>query len=38
MAFFLNGTYNGQKILIEDNETYQQRLIDHYEEFGNLDL
>lgn len=38
MAFFLYGTYNGQKILIEDNETYQQRLIDHYEEFGNLDL
>jgi hypothetical protein len=38
MAFFLYGTYNGQNILTEDNETYQQRLIDHYEEFGNLDL
>jgi len=38
MAFFLCGTYNGQKILTEDHETYQQRLIDHYAEFGNLDL
>lgn len=38
MAFFLFGTYHGQNILTEDNETYQQRLIDHYEEFGNLDL
>lgn len=38
MAFFLYGTYNGQNILTEDKETYQQRLIDHYEEFGNLNL
>ncbi|MCW2456481.1 UNVERIFIED_ORG: hypothetical protein M2414_004238 [Rahnella aquatilis] len=38
MTFFMNGTYNGQNILTEDNETYQQRLIDHYEEFGNLNL
>ncbi|MDM2958569.1 hypothetical protein [Citrobacter sp. CK202] len=38
MAFFLYGTYNDQNILTEDHETYQQRLIDHYEEFGNLDL
>jgi len=38
MTFFLNGTYHGQDILAEDYETYRQRLIDHYEEFGNLDL
>ncbi|EMS1064447.1 hypothetical protein WKS79_003049 [Providencia stuartii] len=38
MDFFLYGTYNGQNILTEDHETYQRRLIDHYEEFGNLDL
>lgn len=38
MDFFLHGTYNGQDILTEDHETYQQRLIDHYEEFGNFDL
>ncbi|MER1719525.1 hypothetical protein KC966_10310 [Proteus terrae] len=38
MDFFLYGTYHGQNILTEDYATYQQRLIDHYEEFGNLDL
>lgn len=38
MTFFLDGKYNGQDILAEDYETYRQRLIDHYEEFGNLDL
>ncbi|WEE29301.1 hypothetical protein [Aeromonas hydrophila] len=38
MDFFLYGTYKGQNILTEDHETYQQRLIDHYEEFGNIDL
>lgn len=38
MDFFLHGTYNGQNILTEDYKIYQQRLIDHYEEFGNLDL
>jgi|GEM_PF-3752553 len=38
MSFFLNGTYHGQDILAEDYETFRQRLIDHYEEFGNLDL
>lgn len=38
MTFFLDGTYNGQNILTEDNETYQQRLIDHWEKFGNIDL
>lgn len=38
MTFFLNGTYHGQDILSEDYETYRQRLIDHYEEFGNLDF
>jgi len=38
MTFFLGGTYRGQDILAEDYESYRQRLIDHYEEFGNLDL
>ncbi|EAP7664515.1 hypothetical protein L1O59_002861 [Salmonella enterica] len=38
MDFFQYGTYKGQDILTEDHETYQQRLIDHYEEFGSLDL
>nr|WP_314481779.1 hypothetical protein [uncultured Pseudomonas sp.] len=38
MTFFLNGKYNGQDIIAENYETYRQRLIDHYEEFGNLDL
>lgn len=38
MDFFRYGTYKGQDILTEDHETYQQRLIDHYEEFGSLDL
>jgi hypothetical protein len=38
MTFFRNGTYHGQDILAEDYETYRQRLIDHYEEFGSLDF
>ncbi|POA73342.1 hypothetical protein [Pseudomonas sp. DP16D-R1] len=38
MTFFLNGKYNGQDILAEGYETYRLRLIDHYEEFGNIDL
>jgi len=38
MTFFMCGTYNGQDILTEDHETYQQRLIDHFERFGNIDL
>lgn len=38
MNFFLDGTYHGQNILTEDFETYQRRLIEQYEKFGNLDL
>lgn len=38
MTFFLSGKYNGQDILTEDYEAYRLRLIDHYEEFGNIDL
>jgi hypothetical protein len=38
MTFFLNGKYNGQDILAEGYETYRLRLIDHYEEFGNIEL
>ncbi|WP_283184429.1 hypothetical protein [Pseudomonas svalbardensis] len=37
MTFFLKGTFNGQNILTEDYDTYRQRLIDHFEEHGNLD-
>lgn len=38
VTFFLSGKYNGQDILTEDYEAYRLRLIDHYEEFGNIDL
>ncbi|WP_323158821.1 hypothetical protein [Pseudomonas viridiflava] len=38
LAFFLSGKYNGQDVVEEYYEAYRQRLIDHYEEFGNLDL
>lgn len=38
ITFFLSGIYKGQNILTEDHNTYQQRLIDHFEEFGNIDL
>ncbi|MDD2064507.1 hypothetical protein [Pseudomonas sp. 25571] len=38
MDFFLSGKYNCQDIVAEDYETFRQRLISHYEEYGNLDL